>query len=143
MSNQELEPLNNLVPKKASNKPGFHNQAALKARGRGQFLEALTANKGGALGKRGLIAKILASLERDLDSPLPEIYQPARAEALKVAIAMTKDDKSGGLEELLKGGSNIQINFNSWFNQRSSPDQASPAGQVVHSRITPPPTPGA
>jgi hypothetical protein len=118
MNNQDLEAVNNLVPIKASKKPGFHNQAALKARGRGQFLEALTANKGGALGKRGLIAKILASLERDLDSPDPEIYQPARAEALKVAIAMTKDDKSGGLEELLKGGSNIQINFNSWFSAR-------------------------
>lgn len=129
LPNQDLEVHSNLVPKKASNKPGFHNQAALKAKGRGQFLEALTANKGGALGKRGLIAKILDSLERDLDSPDPEIYQPARAEALKVAIAMTKDDKGGGLEELLKGGSNIQINFNSWFSSRQG--------------ITPPPTPGA
>lgn len=143
MSNQDLEVHSNLVPKKASNKPGFHNQAALKARGRGQFLEALTANKGGALGKRGLIAKILASLERDLDSPLPEIYQPARAEALKVAIAMTKDDKAGGLEELLKGGSNIQINFNSWFSSRSGIDRANPAGQVLHVKPNPPPDPGA
>ena len=128
---------------KPSKRVGFHNQANQKAMGRAQMLEGLTSNKGGALGKRGLIFKILASLEKDLDSPNPDIYQPARAEALKMAIAMTKDDKAtGALDELLKGGSNIQINFNSWFSQRSDSDQAIPAGQGLKVGFNPPPTPG-
>src|SRR5258708_4768700 len=128
MSNQELDKANNLVPARAGKKPGFHNQAHQKAMGRAQMLEGLTANKGGALGKKGLIFKIMASLERDLDSPLPEVYQPARAEALKMALAMTKDDKAeaNSLSELLKGGSNVQINFNSYFSQRSEADQSGP-----------------
>lgn len=152
MDGQELDKAKDLVPARAGKKPGFHNQAMQKALGRSQMLEALTANKGKALGRKGLILKIMASLERDLDSSNPLIYQPARAEALKMALAMTKDDKaeSGSLAELLKGGSNVQINFNSYFSQRSEPDQqaeggcqqASPAGQGVIIGFTPPPRSG-
>jgi hypothetical protein len=128
---------------KHSKRVGFHNQANQKAMGRAQMLEGLTANKGGALGKKGLIFKIMESLARDLDSPNPLIYGPARAEALKMALAMTKDDKAeaNSLSELLKSGSNVQINFNSYFSQRLDSDQANPAGQGVTIGFTPPPGP--
>lgn len=144
---QALQKVKDQAPAKVSNKPGFHNQAAIKARGRAQMLEALTGNKGGKLGKSGLIYKILASLDRDLDSPDPEIYQPARAEALKMAIGMTKDDKADqSLTDMLKAG-NVQINFNSYFEAREPIRQDLPGqplnGQALTIGFTPPPGPGA
>lgn len=143
MDNGALQNLETKPTGKVGNKVGFHNQANQKAMGRGQMLEALTGSKGSKLGKRGLIYKIMLSLERDLDSEDPDIYQPARAEALKMALAMTKDDKAGELSDILKGAANVQINFNNHFSQRSSNDQAIPAHlQGLTIGFTPPPGPG-
>ena len=142
--NQDLEKVEPKPQGKNLSKVGFHNQANQKAAGRGQMLEALTGSKGAKLGKRGLIYKIMLSLERDLDSEDPDIYQPARAEALKMALAMTKDDKAGqSLNDLLAGAANVQINFNNHFSQRSGNDQAIPAHlQGLTIGFTPPPGPG-
>jgi hypothetical protein len=115
-------------------KPGFHNQAALKAAGRGQFLEALTANKGGKLAKRGLIFRIIESIDEDFLSPDPGIRREARADALKIALAMTKDDKASGLEDMLKSGANIQLNFNSYFEARQGDAKPSLAARPSFSQ---------
>jgi hypothetical protein len=128
---EDLQNVDPKVPAKLSNRPGFGNQGAIKSKGRGMILEALTANKGGKTGRKALIFKILESLDRDLDSLDPAIYGPARSEALKLALAMTKDDKAGGLDELLKGAANVQINFNNHFSQRSGSNQANPAGHSL------------
>ncbi len=109
------------VNKRAGKLVGFHNQANLKAMARGQVLEALTANKGGKMGKRGLIFKIIESIQSDFDSEEAGIRREARADALKLAIAYTKDDPKT-LGDLLSGasGANIQINFNSYFKDRQA-----------------------
>lgn len=139
----DLERVSSLAPAKVHNKPGFHNQAAIKAAGRGQILEALTGSKGNKIGKRGLIYKILASLERDLDSDDSDLYQPAREQALKMALAMTKDDKAGQtLNDLLQGTTNVQINFSQHFSNRSGSDGQSLPGQSLTIGFTPPPGPG-
>lgn len=115
------------------NKPGFKNQGVIKAAARGIVLEALTAFKGGKVGKRGLLVRAMAHLERAFESQDPEQRQWATEQVLKMANGMTKDDKANPLEELLKGAANVQINFNTHFSQRNGQGQAEPL----------PPGPGA
>lgn len=135
---KELHGVNNLVPARAGKKPGFHNQAALKAAARGQILEALTANKGGKVGKKGLIFRILESIDQDLDSLDPTVRRDARADALKMALSITKDDKAGGLEDILKAGGNVQINFSNYFEARAMPSESN----STRIAFPPPPDPG-
>ncbi len=136
MEDQALPPN---VPKptnQVGNRPGFKNHGLIKAAGRGIILEALTAFKGGKVGKKGLLFRAMAELERAFDakedglSPLDGAAIRARKDwaveqSLKLALAITKDDKAeaGSLAELLKGGSNVQINFNNYFSQRSGVDR--------------------
>jgi hypothetical protein len=116
------------------NRPGFKNQGVIKAAARQIVLEALTAFKGGKIGKKGLLVKAMDELNKALDQkevegkPLENVAIRARKDwaieqVLKLANGMTKDDKASGLEELLKGGSNVQINFNTHFSQRSGSDR--------------------
>jgi hypothetical protein len=123
-------------------KTGFKNQSNIKAAARGIVLEALTAFKGGKVGKRGLLVKAMTRLERALESQDPEESRWGAEQVLKLANGMTKDDKAGQtLTDLLQAG-NVQINFNSYFEARQSlPGQSLTIG---HSRpgFTPPPRSG-
>ena len=125
---EQIETTQETAPKagKAIQKAGFHNHAAMKAAGRAQILESLTAYKGGKIGKRGLLFKVLQGIEEDLDSPILDVKKVAREQALKLAVLMLKDDTSSSksLGDLLQAGQNVQINFNSYFEARSKSDQA-------------------
>lgn len=115
------------------NKPGFKNQGVIKAAARGIVLEALTAFKGGKVGKRGLLVRAMDELGKALESSNPDVRQWGTEQVLKLANGMTKDDKANPLEELLKGAANVQINFNTHFSQRQGSSKAEPL----------PPGPGA
>ncbi len=132
----ELQPAETKAMDRPINKTQFKNHGAIKAAGRGIILEALTAFKGGKVGKKGLLFRAMAELERAFDAkedglaPLDSAAIRARKDwaveqSLKLALAITKDDKAeaGSLAELLKGGSNVQINFNNYFSQRSGVDR--------------------
>lgn len=148
----DLQPNDPKVPAKANNRPGFHNQGNIKAAARGIVLEALTAWKGNKVGKRGLLVRAMAQLEESFLSPEPSVRQWACEQVLKMANGMTKDDKANPLEEMLKGATNVQINFNQHFANRSKPDQPSYSIEISHASpdqedsagqaLTPPPRPG-
>lgn len=128
---------------KVGNKPGFHNQANIKAAARGIILEALTAFKGGKVGKRGLLVRAMANLEQALSSDSAVVREWATEQTLKLAMTIAKDDKSGNaLEDLLKGATNVQINFNSHFSQRSGIDRQELPAQSLTVGFTPPPESG-
>lgn len=113
-----------------TDRPGFKNQAAQKAAARGQLLEALTAHKGAAIGRKGLLFHLLESLEHDIQSSDPAIRLPARAETLKLALSMTKDDAGQKLTDLLKGGGTVNVSFSNYFEGRAQ--KAIPiTGQIV------------
>jgi hypothetical protein len=115
---QKVEDMSPIVT--VSKKVGFHNQANIKAAARGIVLEALTAFKGGKVGKRGLLVKAMARLERALESGDPEESRWGAEQVLKLANGMTKDDKAGQtLTDLLQAG-NATITFNTYFEARQS-----------------------
>ena len=143
MENGALE---NIVPKPTAmvgNRPGFKNQGAIKAAARGIVLEALTAFKGGKVGKRGLLVRAMARLERALESGDPEESKWGAEQVLKLANGMTKDDKAGQtLTDLLQGG-NVQISFNTYFDQRNNlPGQSLTISHAKAGLVTPPPRSG-
>lgn len=124
------------------NKTGFKNQSNIKAAARGIVLEALTAFKGGKVGKRGLLVKAMARLERALDSQDPEESQWGAEQVLKLANGMTKDDKPGQtLTDLLQAGQ-VQITFNNYFEARKNLPGQSLNGQALTRGFTPPPGSG-
>lgn len=143
MDSLDLSKIESQAPQKSLTKVGFHNQANIKAAARGIVLEALTAFKGGKVGKRGLLVKAMARLERALDSQDPEESQWGAEQVLKLANGMTKDDKTGQtLTDLLQGG-NVQISFNTYFDQRQSlPGQGLTISHAKDEGLTPPPGPG-
>jgi hypothetical protein len=124
-------------------KAGFKNQSNIKAAARGIVLEALTAFKGGKVGKRGLLVRAMTRLEQALESPDPDESRWGAEQVLKLANGMTKDDKTGQtLTDLLQGG-NVQISFNSYFDQRQSlPGQGLTIGYAKPDGLTPPPRSG-
>ncbi len=109
------------------NKPGgFKNHTLIKSAARGIVLEALTAFKGGKVGKRGLLFQAMKELDLAMGSADKAERQWAVEHTLKLAMGMTKDDKANPLEELLKGSANVQINFNTHFSQRNGQAEALP-----------------
>lgn len=118
--NKDLEPAGTQAMDKPINRTQFKNQGAIKAAARGIVLEALTAFKGGKVGKRGLLVRAMANLEQALASEVPDTRQWATEQVLKLANGMAKDDKAAqSLTDLLQAGQ-ASITFNQYFDQRQN-----------------------